>query len=581
MQPTGIRCLLIVALLVPWAAGAASNADRLHAFFSQSYEERLRDEPEMATFNGRHDYDDRWNDWSTGGRTARRTHLEARLRELAAIPLDDVSDEDRLSARLFRYAVEQDLAADDLETHLIRVGQLYGFHNRIYQMIDRMPTRTVGDYENVIARLRAVPAYVTQNMGVLQEGMDRGLTQPPVVVDRVVEQLSKQVSQGPDDSALLAGFRRFPGNLPDAEQARLRAAAVKAYVTDFLPAWTRLRDFIDGPYRSKARVGVGLGTLPNGHEAYATMVRRLTTTTLAPKEIHAIGIAEVARIETAMQQAARDVGFTGTLDEFAHQLRDSPEQHFRSKDEMLAYCRNLAKIIEPELPGQFKRIPVLLYGVRAIPEDREQATASNAQAPAADGSAPGWFNLNAYQPDKQFRFDKDALVLHEAVPGHIFQISVARSTPNLPEFRKYYGNSAYLEGWALYAESLGAQLGVYRDPYSRFGQLSSERLRAVRLVVDTGMHELGWSRDQALEYFRTHAPESSLAEIDRYISWPGQALAYKLGQLEILRLRREAEQRLGPKFDVRDFHDVVLRDGVLPLELLREQVEKYINGAHQ
>jgi len=578
MRLTALRCLIVVALLAPWTAGAASNADRLRTFFSQSYEQRLRDEPELATFNGRHDYDDRWNDWSKAGRAARRAHLDAQLHELAAVPLDGVSDADRLSVQLFRYAVGQDLAAEDLETHLIRVGQLFGFHNRIYQTIDRMPTRTVRDYENVIARLRAVPAYVAQNIDVLQEAIDRGLTQPSVVVDRVVEQLSKQVSQGPDESALLAGFRRFPGNMPESEQARLRAAAVEAYASDFLPAWKRLRDFLDGPYRRNARAEVGLGSLPKGREAYATLVQRLTTTTLAPEEIHALGVAEVARLETAMQQAARDTGFAGTLVEFERQLRDSPEQHFRSKDEMLVYCRNLAKIIEPELPGQFKRIPLLLYGIRAIPEDREQATASNAQPPAADGSTPGWFNLNTYQPEKQFRFDKDALVLHEAVPGHIFQVSVARSTPDLPEFRKYYGNSAYLEGWAVYAESLGSQLGVYRDPYGRFGRLSSERFRAVRLVVDTGIHALGWSRDQALDYLRAHAPEASLAEIDRYISWPGQALAYKLGQLEILRLRREAEQRLGPKFDVRDFHDVVLRNGVLPLGLLREQVETYIQG---
>jgi uncharacterized protein (DUF885 family) len=216
--------------------------------------------------------------------------------------------------------------------------------------------------------------------------------------------------------------------------------------------------------------------------------------------------------------------------------------------------------------------------VRAIPPDRERATATNAQAAAPDGSTPGWFNLNTYEPQKQFRFDKDALVLHEAVPGHIFQRGVARSMTDLPEFRKYYGNSAYVEGWALYAESLGRELGVYQDAYSRFGQLSSERFRAVRLVVDTGLHAYGWSREQAIEYFHQHAPEASLAEVDRYIYWPGQALAYKLGQLEILRLRREAEQRLGAKFDVREFHDAVLKDGVLPLELLHEQVQKYIAG---
>jgi prolyl oligopeptidase len=228
------------------------------------------------------------------------------------------------------------------------------------------------------------------------------------------------------------------------------------------------------------------------------------------------------------------------------------------------------------LADQFKHIPMLLYGIRAIPEDREQATASNAQAPMPDGSAPGWFNLRAYQPEKQVKYDKESLVLHEAVPGHIFQGSLARSLKELPEFRKFYGNSAYAEGWALYAESLGSQLGVYKDPYSRFGQLASERFRAARLVIDTGIHSMGWTREQAQEYLKAHAPTQAQSEVDRYISWPAQALSYKMGQLKIVELRRKAEQKLGPKFDVRDFHDAVLRDGSLPLELLDEEVGKYI-----
>jgi prolyl oligopeptidase len=246
---------------------------------------------------------------------------------------------------------------------------------------------------------------------------------------------------------------------------------------------------------------------------------------------------------------------------------------------MLAYCRNIAKIIEPELPNQFRTIPMLLYGIRAIPADREAASASNAQAPSPDYTTPGWFNLNTYQPERQFKYDKEALVLHEAVPGHIFQITLASALQDLPEIRRFSGNAAYSEGWALYAESLGSQLGMYRDPNSRFGQLSSERFRAVRLVVDTGIHALGWTRDQAIAYFREHAPSNSLAEVDRYISWPSQALAYKIGQLKIRQLRTLAEQRLGPKFDVREFHDVVLRNGPLPLEMLDQQVQDYVQAA--
>jgi len=572
--------VVALALLGAGMAHAASPTETLHSFFTDAFEERLRDSPEFATALGRHEYDDRWSDWSREGRATSRGHLEARLRQLAAIPQEGLSDADRLSVRLFRYQAESDLAAEDIETHLLRLQQLYGLHVRVYLTVDRMPAHTSADYRNIIARLRAVPAYVTQNIEILNEAVARGLTQPAVVIDRIVDQLDHQIAQDAQHSALLEAFRRYPGNIPAAEQAELSRAGADAYDHAFLPAWKQLRAYVAGPYRAKARREVGIGSLPDGRAAYAVLVRRLTTTSRTPEEIHQLGLDEVKRIEAQMLAVAHEIGFNGTLQEFAHSLEQSPEQHFNSKDEMLMYCRNAAKIIEPQLPTLFKRMPLLLYGVRAIPEDREQASASNAQAPAADGSAPGWFNLNTFEPAKQFRYDKEALVLHEAVPGHVFQGAVARSIAGLPEFRKYYGNSAYGEGWALYAESLGAELGVYKDAYSRYGQLSSERFRAVRLVVDTGIHAFGWSRDRAIEYFREHAPEETTAEIDRYISWPAQALAYKLGQLEIRSLRTEAETRLGTRFDIREFHDAVLRDGVLPLDLLREQVHSYIAAAH-
>ena len=297
---------------------------------------------------------------------------------------------------------------------------------------------------------------------------------------------------------------------------------------------------------------------------------------MSAEEIHSIGEQEVRRIEQQMQSILAEVHFSGSIADFQKKLDAMPEQHFQSKEEMLAYCRNIAKIIEPELPNQFHHLPMLLYGVRPIPSDREAATATNAQAPSPDFTTPGWFNLNTYRPEKQVKYDKESLVLHEAVPGHIFQITLAEAQQKLPELRKFYGNSAYIEGWALYSESLGSQLGLYKNPYSRFGQLASERFRAVRLVVDTGIHELGWTRDQAVQYFQAHAPEQSLAEIDRYISWPAQALSYKLGQLRISSLRKSAERALGPKFDVRDFNDAVIRDGTLPLDLLSQQVKEFV-----
>ena len=566
---------LVLCLTIPLAAAQTSSAD-LSKFFAQYFEEKLRDEPEFATTVGRHEYDDRWSDLSKQGREQRRAHLQQRFDQLQKFGVQGLSEQDALSVRLLSYDLRTQLDALDLETFLLRVGQLYGSHTRVYLTIDRMPAFTVKDCENIIARLHAVPAYVDQNITILNEAIERGLTQPKIVADLVTDQLKAQVAQDAATSPLLEFLKKMPANIPEAERARLRKQATDAFENDFRPAWRKYLDYMQTTYAAHVRAIIGIGSLQSGKADYAILIRRLTTTSMTPEEIHKMGEAEVARIEGEMLAIARETGFSGSVSELEVKLANDPEQRFHSKDEMLAYCRNAAKVIEPELPNQFKHIPWMLYGIRAIPEDREQATASNAQAPAPDGSAPGWFNLRAYQPEKQVRYDKESLVLHEAVPGHIFQNSLARSQQGLPDFRKFYSNSAYGEGWALYAESLGSQLGVYKDPYNRFGQLASERFRAARLVIDTGIHAIGWTREQAQEYFRAHAPTQALSEVDRYISWPGQALSYKLGQLKILELRKKAEQQLGPKFDVRDFHDVVLRDGSLPLELLQAQVEKYI-----
>jgi uncharacterized protein (DUF885 family) len=574
-----IAPMAILLGLFPARSAGQTPHEAIQKIFQHYFDTRLQDEPEFATAAGHYENADKWSDWSKAGRELRRRHAEETLSELEKFPAAGLTDADDVSVRLLKYDLRLQLDAEDLQTHLIRVGQLFGLHTQIYTTVDRMPARTVHDYENLLGRLHGIPAYVDQNIDILRESLASGLLQPRVVVDLVIKQVTAQAAQDQATTPLLIAFRHFPSNFPAEQQKKLRDEAVNSYEKEFVAAWQKLLAFLQTTYAPKARPGIGLSSLPGGREYYAILVRRLTTTNTSPEEIHKIGEAEVSRLEAEMLSVARETGFTGSLSEFDKKLEATPELHFRSKDEMLVFCRNVAMIIEPELPNQFKHIPVLLYGIRAIPEDREQATASNAQAAAPDGSVPGWFNLNAYQPEKQVRYDKESLVLHEAVPGHVFQGAVARSQQSLPEFRKFYGNSAYAEGWALYAEGLGGQLGLYRDPYSRYGQLASERFRAVRLVVDTGMHAMGWTREQAIEYVTAHAPEVSLAEVDRYISWPGQALAYKMGQLKILELRKEAEQKLGPKFDIRDFHDAVLRDGTLPLQLLQEQVEKYINNS--
>jgi len=562
-------------------ASASSSSPELAKFFSDYFEQTLRDSPEYATSIGRHEYDDRWSDLSKQGRDLHRSHLEQALAQAekfsSGADSKRFSPDDRLSLDLLRYDLRTQLDAFDLQTYLLRVGQMFGFHNSIYVNIDRMPAFTVKDCENIIARLRAIPAYVDQNIDIMNEAIARGITQPKIVSDLVIEQLTKQASQDASQTALLALLKKMPASIPDAERERLRRQATDAFENGFRPSWRKVLAYMQTTYAAHVRPQIGISSLPDGNEYYAILIRRLTTTHEAPEEIHKIGLAEVDRIEAEMLEIARQRGFQGTVSELEVKLANDPEQKFHSKDEMLAYCRNVAKIVEPELPNQFKHVPLLLYGVRAIPEDREQVTASNAQAPSPDGTTAGWFNLQAYQPEKQVKYDKEALVLHEAVPGHIFQISLAHSLPGLPDFRKFYSNSAYAEGWALYAESLGSQLGVYKDPYNRFGQLASERFRAARLVIDTGIHAMGWTREQAQDYLRAHAPTQNPAEIDRYISWPAQALAYKTGQLEIVKLERQAQKDLGPKFDLRDFHDAVLMTGALPLELLDVEVRKYIS----
>ncbi len=572
------RFLVAFAAITQLALGQ-SNTQAVNSFFKDTFEQMLRNDPQFATSIGRHDYDDRWTDYSKAGRNTRHQFFADRLKTAAGFPSANLAPEDRLTLRIIRYDFHLRLDAWDLDTDLLPVGQLFGFHNRVYLLIDRMPARTIHDYENILARMRAIPSYVDQNIEVLNEAVASKIMQPRVVADLVTGQIAAQMSQNAEHSALLEAFRKFPSNIPPAAQQRLRTEAYDTYNKQFVPAWHKLHDYMETTYTQHVRPADSLSSMPNGRQDYAILIRRLTTTDMTAEQIHNLGEQEVKRIESEMQTVLTELNFKGSIEDFQKYLDSTSDQHFRSKDEMLAYCRNIAKIIEPELPNQFHHLPMLLYGVRPIPPDREAATATNAESPSPDYTTPGWFNLNTYKPEKQVKYDKESLVLHEAVPGHIFQLTLAESQKDLPDIRKFYRNSAYLEGWALYSESLGSQLGLYKNPYSRFGQLASERFRAVRLVVDTGIHQFGWTRQQAVEYFQAHAPEESLAEIDRYISWPAQALSYKMGQLRISSLRKAAEQRLGSKFDVREFNDAVIRDGTLPLDLLSEQINGFIGQA--
>ncbi|HLM99832.1 MAG TPA: DUF885 domain-containing protein [Bryobacteraceae bacterium] len=573
---------ILLAFLVPLLMCGQTDSSPARKLFAEFFEDYLRLHPGDATQFGRTDYDDQWSDWSAAGRE-QCAHLdETYLARLKALPLDGLPERDRISAEVLRFGLERELETQRLGLDgLLRVSQLHGAHNWVFQIIDLMPARTVKDYENIIARINAVPLYIDQTIALFESATETGLAQPKVVADLVIQQLSAQVQQTPDNSPLLGAFRRFPTSISKDEQERLQKQAAAAFERSFLPAWRKLLAYMTETYAQKVRAATGVNTVPGGDRIYAYQVRTMTTTRMTPAEIHELGLKEVARIEAAMQAIAHETGFSGSLSEFEAKLAADPAQHFQSKEEMLVYCRNIAMLMEPELPRLFKLLPRTPLGVRAIPPDREAANASHYTLGTPDVTRPGYFNLQAYQPEKQVKYTKTALVLHEAIPGHHLQVSLTQETRDLPDFRKLFafGNSAYAEGWALYAESLGEEVGVGTDPYSRFGRLASERFRAVRLVVDTGLHTMGWSREQAQQYFHEHAPSVGLDEIDRYIAWPGQALAYKIGQLKIRQLRTMAEQRLGPKFDIRNFHDLVLRNGVVPLEVLEQFVTAHVDEA--
>ena len=568
--------ILFCTLFAP-PAMAQTDSERLHKLFADYHENQLKNIPEIATSLGRNEYNHLWTDWSPAAVAARRAQSEKYLRDLETFANAKLDEQDRLSWDLLRYQIHQFLDVQPLRVFLLPVSQMGGFHSSVFQTIEQMPTRTVKDYENIVARINALPVFIDQHIANFQEAIRMGLTQPRVVVDLTSKQVAAQMEPPPAESPLLSAFRRFPANIGKTDQDRLRSQAEAAYIKNFRPAWRKLLTFYNDAYAPKARQSTSMSDLPNGKNYYATSVRAYTTTSMPPQEIHELGQKEVKRIEAEMEKIAAQTGFHGTLNEFEHKLQSSPEFLFHSKEEMLVYCRNAAMIAEPELPRLFKRLPRMPFGIRAIPEDQEASTASHYKGPATDGTRAGFVYINCYEPEKQVKYNKEALILHEGVPGHHLQIALQREIEGLPEFRKSSGFSAFAEGWGLYAESLGAELGLYRDPYSLFGRLSSERFRAARLVLDTGLHAMGWSRAQAVDYFHTHAAGMSVAEIDRYIAWPGQALAYKMGELKIKELRGLAEQKLGAKFDVREFHDVVLRNGSLPLDMLEQQVIAYIN----
>jgi uncharacterized protein (DUF885 family) len=584
----------VVVALALWVGAGASYcaetpADRARAIFSAYYEWELRERPTLATALGDHRYDDRLTDFSEAAIARRKAAVADFARQLRGVDRSALAGQDRVSydvlAALLAYAerraavfAEPDAQGADLWLSVNALdGPQIGFMG-LPQIIRVSRFESVVDYENFARRLGAVPGQISQLESGLRRAVAKGWLPPRAVVVRVPEQIDALLVDDLDANPILAPFRRFPEHIAAADRQRL-AALGRAVLRDrVLPAFRELRVFYVSEYLPACTDAFAAASRPSWPEAYAAAVASQTTTSLTPAQIHALGLKEVARIAGEMDALVQRIGFKGTRRELAKWLESAPEMHYATGAEMLSAYRDIAMRVEPELPRLFAELPRLPFGIRAM-DAAEGDNAEHYTRGAADGTRAGYFEANVNNVARRSKADMVTLLLHEGVPGHHLQVSRALELKGLPAFRRTAFLPAYGEGWALYAESLGDELGVYADPYAKFGYLASEMFRACRLVVDTGIHAFGWTRDRAIGYLVDNAglPEATaVAEVDRYYVLPGQALAYKIGELKIKALRAKARAELGDRFDIRRFHNALIDDGPLPLSVLEQRIGAWI-----
>jgi uncharacterized protein (DUF885 family) len=575
---------LALALGAPQAAATqppAQPPNELHALLAEHLEWRLREFPENATRRGDSRYNARLTDLSPEAIERRKRETRRFLERARAINASTLSGQDALTHALFASTLERDVEGDRFPTEVLQVDQINGPQLAFDNLIEVTRFRTRADYDDYLARLAAVPGYFDQVVTLLRRGVSIGWVQPAIPLRGVPEQIEAQITADPAKSLFYGPFNRIPSTIPEPERERLRAAGRTAIANGIMPALTRFRDFIRDVYLPAGRArAIGVSALPNGADYYRHAIREYTTTSLGPDSIHRLGLAEVARIRVKMDSVMRRTGFTGSFEEFLAFLRTNPRFYYTRAEDLVTGYRDIAKRADAGLPSLFAELPRNTYGVRAFPdfEGPSQTTARYYRG-ASDGSRPGYFMVNTYRLDMRPKYEMEALTLHEAVPGHHLQIARALELRELPDFRRNAPFTAFTEGWGLYAESLGEEMGFYTDPYSKFGQLTYEMWRACRLVVDTGMHHFGWSRERAIEFMKQNTAKTEqdiVVEIDRYIVWPGQALAYKLGELKIKELRARAQRELGERFDVRKFHNAVLDNGPLPLDVLDREIDRWI-----
>ena len=562
------------------AAGQTPAAKQLYDLFERSWEAELAADPQSATYLGDTRYNDRWTDLSLAAIEKRVAADRATLESLKAIAREALTPAEQLDYDLFEREYRQRLATAPFKPWLYRIDHQGGIQT-LSEITELLPFQSIKDYEDWIARLNGIGTLVDKHIALLDLAVREGRTQPRVIMQRIPAQLAEQNVAKPEDSPFYAPFLRFPDSIDAARRKQLSSDGLRAIEAVVLPAYRRFTKAFEQRYLPATRDSVGISATPDGTDFYRERIAYHTTSSaLTADEIHAIGLAEVARIRSEMLAIKDRVGFKGSLQEFFVFLRTDPQFYYATPEALFEAYQAVSKRIDPGLVKLFGKLPRTPYGVRAIPRtSAPNTTTAYYQPPAADGTRPGFYYVNLYRPEVRPKYEMEVLSIHEAVPGHHLQIALAMEQAAMPQFRRNAGYTAYVEGWALYSESLGEELGLYQDPYSKFGQLTYDMWRAVRLVVDTGLHSKGWSREQAIEFFKDNAAKTEadiVNEIDRYIAWPGQALAYKIGQLRIQALRREAEQQLGDRFDIRAFHDVVLETGAVPLDVMEGKVRAWI-----
>ena len=573
---TAAAAMVLLFAALPAQADPASDFEDL---LTEIWEWELREFPVRASSLGDRRYNDQWGDRSIAA--IERRHAERRqfLERLLALDRGALPEADRLNHELLRRLLQDDIDAHRYRTYLMPVAHRGGVQN-LENTAERLRLATVQDYEDWLTRMAGVDAVIQQTMELQEQGRRAGFMPPRVLMERVPPQLAAQLVENGADSPFYAAFERMPEAIPGSEQERLRRRAVTVIEEVIVPAYRRFGRYFEETYLPASRDSVGASELPYGKEFYEFRARSYATTEMSPDEIHRLGLEEVRRIRGEMQQIIDELGFEGDFGAFLHFLRTDPQFYYETPEELFDAYLAAAKRIDPELVRLFGKLPRMPYGLRPIPDSiAPDTTTAYYSRPAADGSRAGYYYVNLYRPEVRPKYEIEVLTVHEAVPGHHLQIALAQELENMPEFRRYSGFTAFTEGWGLYSESLGYDLGLYQDPYSRFGALTYDMWRAVRLVVDTGLHAKGWTRQQAIDFFKDNAAKTEadiVNEIDRYIGNPGLALAYKIGQLKILELRRRAEQALGRDFDIREFHDVLLGGGALPLEVLEARMNRWL-----